>query len=48
MHEEGIKTVKDGRKKELKKIMKDRKVEGIQGERRKQKKNLLLALNRSG
>ena len=41
--------VKDGRKKEFKKRKKDRKEEGIQGERRKgKKKSLLLALNWSG
>ena len=46
MQEEGIKKVKDGRKKEYKKRQKDRNEEGIQRERRKGKKKcLLLALN---
>ena len=36
----------EGRRYEKRK--KDRKEEGIQGERRKEKKNLLLALNRLG
>ena len=47
MQEEGIKKVKDGRKKEYKKRKKDRKEEGIWGERMKEKKSL-LALNWSG
>ena len=48
MQEEGIKKVKDGRKKEFKKSKKDRKEERIQGVSRKEKNSLLLALNRSG